>query len=60
MGYAADANGIMSVNQQRQMLGWAMDRNTLARERDNLGLPLAGQVWRVLEGTGCLAYEMET
>lgn len=60
LGEAVDPTGIMSVNQQEIMLEWAMDRHTLERERDNLGHTQSAQIWRVLEGTGCLVYEMKT
>ena len=59
IGLAAGADGIMSENQQRSMLSWAMDRKTLSKESEILGLTLASQIWRVLEGTGCLTYDME-
>ena len=55
---AAGADGIMSESQQRSVLGWGMDRGTLSRERDSLGLADHAQIWRVLEATGCLAYDL--
>ncbi|KAK4695516.1 hypothetical protein P7C71_g2249, partial [Lecanoromycetidae sp. Uapishka_2] len=60
LGYMMDADRVMSAKQQEKMLGWAMDRATLEREREYLGQTQAGQIWRVLDGAGCLAYEMET
>ncbi len=54
---AAGANGIMSEAQQRSVLRWGMDRGTLNREMESLGLPENVQIWKVLEGTDCLAYE---
>ena len=51
--------GILSERQQISVLRWAMDRKTLGKERDALGLTQAAQIWRILEGTGCLAYDME-
>ncbi len=53
----AGANGIMSEAQQRSVLRWGMDRGTLNRERESLGLAENVQIWKVLEGTDCLAYE---
>jgi len=58
MGYALDAKDVMSARQQEQMMSWAMDRQTLWRERENLGQTVAGQIWRVLDGAGCLAYDI--
>jgi hypothetical protein len=55
---AAGAVGIMSESQQLSMLRWAWDRNTLGRESESLGLKESAQIWKVLEATGCLAYEM--
>lgn len=59
IGLAAGADGIMSEDQQRSMLSWAMNRKTLSKESEILGLTLASQIWRVLEGTGCLTYDMD-
>ncbi len=59
IGFAAGADGIMSENQQRSMLSWAMNRKTLSKESEILGLTLASQIWRVLEGTSCLTYDMD-
>lgn len=59
MAIAAGAEDIMSEAQQRLVLRWAMDRGTLGRERETLGLKESAQIWKVLEGMGCLAYEMK-
>ena len=59
IGLAAGADGIMSEDQQRSMLSWAMNRKTLSKESEILGLTLASQIWRVLEGTHCLTYDMD-
>ena len=59
MAVAAGAEDIMSEAQQRSVLQWAMNRSTLGRERESLGLKESAQIWKVLEGTGCLAYEMK-
>jgi len=58
MGFAVDAGDILSDNQQRSVLKYAMDRSTLRRESESLGLKEATQIWRILEGMDCLAYEM--
>lgn len=58
IGTAAGADGIMSEAQQLSMLRWAWDRNTLSRESESLGLKDSAQIWKVLEATGCLAYDM--
>lgn len=55
---AAGADGIMSEAQQLSMLRWAWDRNTLSRESESLGLKDSAQIWKVLEATGCLGYDM--
>ena len=59
MAHCIEAIDILSERQQSSILRWAMDRKTLSKERDALGLTQAAQIWRVLEGTGCLAYDME-
>ena len=58
MGLAAGADGILSESQQRYVLQWAMDRKTLRQESESLGLRASAQCWKILEATGCLAYEM--
>ena len=58
VGLAAGAEGIMSKSQQRCVLHWAMDRKTLRQESESLGLRASAQCWKILEATGCLAYEM--
>ena len=59
MGLAAGADGILSESQQRYILQWAMDRKTLRQESESLGLRASAQCWKILEATGCLAYEMD-
>ena len=59
LAYAIDANDVMSSRQQRSMMDWAMDCETLRMEREHLGQTIAGQIWRVLDGTGCLTYDMD-
>ncbi|KAL9131214.1 MAG: hypothetical protein Q9217_000816 [Psora testacea] len=58
LGYATNASGLLSPGQQRSVLRYGMDRGTLRKERDTLGLKEAAQIWHVLEGMDCLAYEM--
>lgn len=59
LGLAAGAEDIMSESQQRSVLQWAMDRKTLRQETESLGLRASAQCWKILEATGCLAYEMD-
>lgn len=59
LGLATGAEGIMSGSQQRRVLQWAMDRKTLRQESESLGLRASAQCWKILEATGCLAYEMD-
>lgn len=56
IAFATGAHAIMSETQQRSMLSWAMDRGTLIKEKESLGLKESAQIWKVLEATGCLAY----
>ena len=60
LGQAAGAQGLLSETQQRSVLAWAMDRNTLRRGREWLGEKEGNQIWHVLDGMGCLAYEFDT
>ena len=58
LGYAVDAQGILTDEQQLSLIRYAIDRKTLVREREALGLTVATQIWRTLEATGCLTYQM--
>lgn len=58
MATAAGANDILSVAQQKSVLRWAMDRSSLIKEKEFLGLKGSAQIWKVLESMGCLAYDM--
>ena len=58
IAFATGAHAILSRTQQRSMLDWAMDRRTLIKEKESLGLKESAQIWKVLEATGCLAYEI--
>ena len=50
--------GVVNEKQRRAIVKWAMDRGTLGREMDTLGKAGSAQIWKVLEGMGCLAYEV--
>ncbi|SLM33349.1 hypothetical protein LPUS_01823 [Lasallia pustulata] len=58
ISHMAGADGIVNITQQRSILRWAMDRTTLSRGREALGKPEGAQIWRLLEGIGCLAYDV--
>lgn len=55
-----DATGawMLSREQQVSVVGWAQDAATLAEESKNLGKPKSSQIWKVLDGMGCLAYDI--
>ena len=59
ISHQAGVHGILNITQQRSILRWAMDRATLNREREALGKPESAQIWRLLEGIGCLAYDVK-
>lgn len=59
LGHCASANGTLSADQQLSILRYAMDRRTLIKESEVLGLTFATQIWRILEATGCLTYELD-
>ena len=59
IGQAAGAQGILSQAQQKSVLSWAMDRNTLRREKEWLCEKEGNQIWHVLDGMKCLAYEID-
>ena len=54
---AADPNELLSTKQQRNVFNWAKTRDTLERERELVGKLRSLQIWRVLDGMECLAYE---
>ena len=58
MCYVVEGNGLLSHGQQISVLRYARDRGTLRKERDSLGLKEAAQIWHVLDGMNCLAYDM--
>ncbi|KAI9814624.1 MAG: hypothetical protein M1827_003180 [Pycnora praestabilis] len=53
----AGADSILTERQQLAILRWALNRNTLTKEREALGKTEGVQIWHVLEGIGCLAYD---
>ena len=59
LGHLIGADGILSEDQQLSVLRYAIDRNTLSKEGEALGLTFATQIWRILEATGCLTYDMD-
>ncbi|KAL8699696.1 MAG: hypothetical protein Q9201_005858 [Fulgogasparrea decipioides] len=59
IGYHVGAKRYMNERQQCSVLKWAVDRRTLTREMESLGKPESVQIWKVLEGMGCLAYESD-
>lgn len=54
---ANDADNILSQRQQTRIVEWGHSRETLWNERAELGKSRANQIWAVLNGMGCLAYE---
>ena len=58
LGYAVGANGIMSLGQQKSVMGYAIDMNNLKKEREALGMKEAAQKWHILCDMDCLAYEI--
>lgn len=55
--FAVDPEGIMSNRQCLNIIAWAEDRLTLQKEREVAGKLLSLQMWRILDGVGCLPYE---
>ena len=55
---ACGCSGILNAAQVSAVIKWARDRSSLKREMEALGKAESAQIWRVLEGTGCLAYEI--
>ena len=53
----ANADNILSTRQQREVSRWAMDKSTLNEEMAILGKSEPQQIWKVLHGMGCLAYD---
>ena len=59
LSLAVGVDGILSEKQKRSVLRWAFDQSTLIKELEILGKAESAQLWRVLEGMECLAYEVE-
>ena len=55
---AAGAVGVVSTRQQDSILQWAKNRDTLGKGKEALGKAESEQIWRVLEGMGCLSYDV--
>ncbi|MCJ1311676.1 hypothetical protein MMC25_005349 [Agyrium rufum] len=53
---AAGGKGVLDERQVESVLRWGRDRKTLERKRESLGKMESVQMWRVLEGMGCLEY----
>ena len=54
---AADAEDVLDVHQQEAVVQWAFSKETILQERAELGKLRANQIWLVLNGMGCLAYD---
>ena len=54
--FACGGTGIVHTEQALSIVKWAKDRGTLEREMEALGKAESAQIWKVLEGMGCLAY----
>lgn len=55
---AVDPRDILSDTQVRNVLAYAMDRATLAKELESVRNPESNQKWMIIDAMGCLAYEM--
>ena len=58
LAYAVGGNSLMSRGQQLSVVRYAMDRRTLGKEREALGLKDAAQKWHILADMDCLTYEI--
>ncbi|KAI9688404.1 MAG: hypothetical protein M1822_001353 [Bathelium mastoideum] len=58
LAQAADAGRLLNKEQQASVVRWAQDPATLAEESRMLGKSRSMQIWKVLDGVGCLAYEI--
>ena len=50
---------ILSSEQQASVVRWAQETATLAEESKMLGKSKSAQIWRVLDGMNCLAYDIK-
>jgi len=53
-----DPRRVLSEAQVTSVVTYARDKRTLATERDTTHKDESVQKWHVLEGLGCLSYEM--
>lgn len=53
---AVGAEGILSEEQQRTIMRYASDWNSLDQERSVQGAAENQQIWKILESVGCFAY----
>ena len=54
---ACQGQKLVSTEQYLAIVRWARDRKSLVREMEALGKAESTQIWKVLEGIGCLAYD---
>ena len=54
---ACQGQEVVSPEQELAILRWARDRKSLRREMEALGKAESAQIWKGLEGMGCLAYD---
>ena len=59
IGMAVDPDGLLSSKQISNLVDWAKTPDTLEKERELSGKLKSLQIWRILEGTECLAYDDE-
>lgn len=57
IGMAMDPDGLLSSKQISNLVDWAKTPDTLEKERELSGKLKSLQIWRILEGTECLAYD---
>ena len=57
LAYTAGSDDVLSSRQQRAVVEWAMDKSTLNEEMGALGKSEPQQIWKVLHGMRCLAYD---
>ncbi|KAL9097169.1 MAG: hypothetical protein Q9165_000596 [Trypethelium subeluteriae] len=58
LALASGAEGLLSADQKENVVHWAQQRQTLTDERGLCGKGKSVQIWRVLDGMGCLNYEI--
>jgi len=58
IAFAVDPKGILSEKQRHNIVDWARSSETLAREKELSGKTKAVQIWRLLEGTECLGFDV--